>query len=99
MNFRKNFSIVALLLVLVVVLLAIKAPHHELIWTVLLIFVIKAESRAQPIPVMLLVVATTITSIAVLTNYRGIGHVCEILTIVLLVPLVFSKWLFRAKTK
>jgi hypothetical protein len=98
-NFRKNFSIVALLLVLVVALLAIKAPNYELVWTVLLIFVIKAESRPQPIPVVLLVVATTITSIAVLSNYRGIGNSCEILTIVLLVPLVLSKWLFRAKTE
>ena len=99
MNFRKNFSIVALLLVLVVAVLAIKAPHHELIWTVLLIFVIKAESRPQPIPVVLLVVATTITSVAVLSNYRGIGNFCEVLTIALLAPLVVSKWLFQVKTE
>jgi hypothetical protein len=94
-NFRKNASIVALVLVLAVVV--IKAPHNEMIWSVLLIFVIKAESRPQPLPVLLLVVATTVTSIAVLFNYRGIGNFCEILTIVLLIPLVLSKWLFRAR--
>jgi|HubBroStandDraft_4_1064222.scaffolds.fasta_scaffold67278_2 hypothetical protein len=79
-------------------LMAIKAPNYGLIWSVLPIFVIKAESRPQPMPVLLLVIATTITSIAVLSNYRGIGNFCEVLTIVLLVPLVLSKWLFRART-
>jgi hypothetical protein len=99
MNFRKNYSIVALGLVLVVALLAMKAPHYESIWSVLLIFVIKAESRPQPMPVLLLVVATTITSIAILFNCRGMGNFCGILTIMLLVPLVLSKWLFRARTE
>src|SRR5256885_3554120 len=87
-NFRKNSSIMALFLVLIVALLTIKAPHYELIWSVLLIFVIKAESRPQPVPVLLLAVATTITSIAVLTNYRGIGNFCEVVTVALLVLLV-----------
>ncbi len=81
-NFRKNSSILALVLVLVVALLAVKAPHYDLVWSVLLIFVIKAESRPQSLPVLLLAVATTITTIAVLSNYRGIGYFCEVLTIV-----------------
>jgi hypothetical protein len=98
MNFRKNASILTLLLVLVVALLAIKAPHYELIWSVLLIFVIKAESRPQPIPVVLLALATTITSILVLSNFKGMGRLSETATIVLLVPLVLSKWLFRPRT-
>ena len=78
-----------------VALLAIKAPHYELIWSVLLIFVIKAESRPQPIPVVLFALATTITSILVLSNFKGMGRLCEAATIVLLVALVLSKWLFR----
>jgi len=89
---------VALLLVLLVVLLAIKAPHYEMVWSVVLIFVIKAESRPQPIPVVLLALATTIASIVVLSNFRGMGHFCEAITVVLLVPLVLSKWLFRPRT-
>lgn len=99
MNCRKNASILTLLLVLVVAPLAIKAPHYELIWSVVLIFVIKAESRPQPIRVVLLALATTITSILVLSDFKGMGRLCEAATIVLLVPLVLSKWLFRPRTE
>jgi len=80
MNFRKNALIVTMLLVLVVALLAIKAPHYESIWSVLLIFVVKEESRPQPVPVVLLAFATTIAAILVLSNFRGMGRFCEVAT-------------------
>ena len=63
------------------------------------IYWLSGRSRPQPMPVLLLVVATTITSIAVLSNYKGMGNLCGVLTIILLVPLVLSKWLFRARTE
>ena len=85
-NFRRNSLIIALLLVLGIALLAIKAPHYEMVWSVILVLIVKAESRPQPIPVVLLAMATTMTSLVVLSNYRGFGHPCEVLTIGLLDP-------------
>lgn len=67
LNLRTNIPILVLLLILVAALIAINAPHNEMIWAVALLFVAKAESRPQPTSVVLIVAAATITSIIVLS--------------------------------
>ena len=70
-----------------------------MVWSVILVLIVKAESRPQPIPVVLLAMAATITSLVVLSNYKGLGHFCEVATVICLIPPAFSKFLFRTRTQ
>lgn len=94
MNLRKNIVIVTALLGLVVVNFAFNVPHYEMLWAVVIVLVIKAEARPQPTAVLLLSMVVAISAITATLDYRGIGVYFDWITIALLIPLVFSKWLF-----
>jgi hypothetical protein len=96
-NFRSNVPILLFLIILLIAYSVIFPRHNEMIWTVALVLIVKAESRPQPIAVTLLAFAVTAVSIIVLSNFRGMRHPCEWSTIVLLIPLVLSKWLFGVR--
>jgi hypothetical protein len=93
-NFRKNIVVVMALIGLLIANFAIKGPHNEMLWTVVIVLVIKAESRPQPTTVLILSVAVAISTITATLDFRGLGAYSEWMTVLLVIPLVLSKWLF-----
>jgi hypothetical protein len=96
-TFRSNIPILALLLLLVIARLAGPASHNRTLEFVALILIVKAESRPQPIGVVLLALAATATSVGVLFSVAGTAPFFEWLTVALVIPLVFSRWVFRPR--
>ena len=94
LNFRRNIIIVVLLVLLAAGLKFRHTSSKEVIWSVAIVLVVKAESRPQSHAVLFLAIAVTVTALLAASNYRGSGSVWEGLSVILLIPLVLSKWLF-----
>jgi hypothetical protein len=93
-NFRKNIVVVAALVGLLIADFVFNIPHNEMLWAVVIVLVIKAESRPQPTAVLLLSIAVAISTFTATQNFRGLGVYFEWVTLLLVIPLTLSKWLF-----
>jgi hypothetical protein len=96
-NLRKNTMLLCLAGVLVVTIVVFPSSNRaskEIAVTSITILLVKSESRPQPRSVIGFgFLLCALTTLAVINNDE-LGRVCEWIAVTVMIPLIFSKWLF-----
>jgi hypothetical protein len=96
-NIRKNKILLALTGALILTIFAVASSNRaskELVVVSVTILLVKSESRPQPRSVVglgILLCASTILGVVVKAE---LGLVCDWAAVAVMIPLIFSKWLF-----
>jgi uncharacterized membrane protein YccC len=96
-NISKNKILLLLAGALVLTIFLVPSSNRtskELVVCSVTILLVKAESRPQPRSVIVLGVVLCAATILGVIGKAELGHVCDWIAVALMIPLVFSKWLF-----
>lgn len=96
-NMRKNKVLSLLIIVLFGFLLiapSVDRVSQDILAFGVTVFTFKAESRPQPVLVVVLAIVVSCCIILAATNISRVGQICNWISPLLLVPLIFSKFVF-----
>lgn len=96
-NISKNKILLFLVgaLVLTIVLVpSSKRASKELVVSSVTILLVKSESRPQPRSVVGLGILLCVSTILGVIDNAGLGQACDWIAVAVMIPLIFSKWLF-----
>lgn len=96
-NIRKNKILIALVGALVLTIFLVPSSNRaskELVVTSVTILLVKSESRLQPKSVIGLGILLCAFTILGVIDKAGSGRVCDWIAVAVMIPLVFSKWMF-----
>jgi hypothetical protein len=96
-NISKNKILLFLVGALVLTIFLVPSSNRaskELVVSSVTILLVKSESRPQPRSVVGLGILLCVSTILGVIDNAELGQVCDWIAVAVMIPLIFSKWLF-----